>query len=55
MNAPSDYAYQEYTQKNKGRSKDAEEALARGVMLIFSDFGKCKDIVIQTFQSYARL
>ena len=35
-------AYQEYTQKNKGRSKDAEEALAR-VMLIFSDFGKCKD------------
>lgn len=36
-------AYQEYTQKNKGRSKDAEEALARGVMLIFSDFGKCKD------------
>ena len=34
---------QEYTQKNKGRSKDAEEALARGVMLIFSDFGKCKD------------
>ena len=36
-------AYQEYTQKNKGRSKDAEEALARGVMLIFSDFGKCRD------------
>ena len=36
-------AYQEYTQKNKGRSKDAEEALARGLMLIFSDFGKCKD------------
>ena len=36
-------AYQEYMQKNKGRSKDAEEALARGVMLIFSDFGKCKD------------
>ena len=35
--------YQEYTQKNKGRSKDAEEALARGLMLIFSDFGKCKD------------
>ena len=35
-------AYQEYTQKNKGRSKDAEEALARGLMLIFSDFGKCK-------------
>lgn len=36
-------AYQEYTQKNKGRSMDAEEALARGLMLIFSDFGKCKD------------
>lgn len=33
----------EHTQKNKGRSKDAEEALARGLMLIFSDFGKCKD------------
>ena len=36
-------AYQEYTHKSKGRYKEAEEALARGMMLIFSDFGKCKD------------
>ena len=36
-------AYQEYTDKSKGRSKEAGEALARGMMLIFSDFGKCKD------------
>ncbi len=36
-------AYKEYTQKSKRRSKESKEALARGMMLIFSDFGKCKD------------
>ena len=35
-------AYQEFSEKNKGRSKEAEEALARGLMSIFADFGRCK-------------
>ena len=36
-------AYQEFSGKAKGRSREAEEALARGMMTIFSDFGKCRD------------
>ena len=36
-------AYQEYAQKSNGRSKEAAAALANGMMLIFADFGKCKD------------
>lgn len=35
-------AYQEFSVKSKGRSKEAEEALAGGLMMIFSDFGKYK-------------
>ena len=37
-------AYQEFSGKTKGRSKEAEEALARGMMTIFADFGKCRDV-----------
>lgn len=36
-------AYQAFSGKAKGRSKEAEEALARGMMTIFADFGKCRD------------
>ncbi len=36
-------AYQEFAEKSKGRSKETEEGLARGIMTIFSDFGKHKD------------
>ena len=36
-------AYQEFAGKSKGRSKEAKEALARGMMTIFTDFGKRKD------------
>ena len=36
-------AYQEFSGKAKGRSREAEEALARGMMTIFSDFGKRRD------------
>lgn len=36
-------AYKEFAVKNKGRSKEMEEALARGMMAIFENFGKCKD------------
>ena len=36
-------AYREFAEKSKGRSKEAEEALANGMMTIFADFGKCKD------------
>ena len=35
-------AYQEFSEKSKGRSKEAEEALAHGMMTIFEDFGKCR-------------
>ena len=35
-------AYQEFSEKSKGRSQEAEEALAHGMMTIFKDFGKCK-------------
>ena len=37
-------AYQEFSGKAKGRSKEAEEALARGMMTIFADFGKRRDM-----------
>ena len=36
-------AYREFSQKSKGRSKEAEEALAHGMITIFEDFGKCRD------------
>lgn len=36
-------AYREFADKSKGRSRKMEEALARGMMTIFEDFGKCKD------------
>ncbi len=36
-------AYAEYTEKSKGRSKQAENALAEGMMLIFAQFGKVKE------------
>ena len=36
-------AYAEFTEKSKGRSKEAENALAEGMMSIFADFGKCRD------------
>lgn len=35
-------AYQVFSGKAKGRSKETEEALARGMMTIFADFGKCR-------------
>ena len=36
-------AYTEFEQKNRGRSKESEEALARGLMTIFEEFGKLKN------------
>jgi len=36
-------AYQAFAEKSRGRSKEAEEALGRGLMMIFEDFGKCGD------------
>ncbi len=36
-------AYRDFAEKSKGRSKETEEALAEGMMAIFSDFGRCKD------------
>lgn len=36
-------AYTEFSEKSKGRSKEAEEALGLGLMSIFEDFGKCKE------------
>ena len=36
-------AYREFAAKSKGRSKEAEEALARGMMLLFADLGHCKE------------
>ena len=36
-------AYREFTVKNKGRSREAQKALAGGLMLIFEEFGKYKD------------
>lgn len=36
-------AYREFSVKSQGRSKEAEEALARGLMTIFEDFGKCRE------------
>ena len=37
-------AYQAFAEKSKGRSKEAEEALGRGLMMIFVDFGKCREM-----------
>ena len=37
-------AYQAFAEKSKGRNKEAEEALGRGLMMIFEDFGRCKDV-----------
>ena len=37
-------AYQAFAEKSKGRSKEAEEALGRGLMMIFEDFGRCRDV-----------
>lgn len=37
-------AYREYSAKSKGRSKEAEEAIGRGLMMIFADFGRCRDV-----------
>lgn len=36
-------AFREYEEKSKGRSADAEDALAAGLTAIFADFGKCKN------------
>lgn len=36
-------AYREYSAKSKGRSKEAEEAIGRGLMMIFADFGRYRD------------
>ena len=36
-------AYAEYADKSRGRTKETEASLAEGLMLIFADFGKCKD------------
>lgn len=37
-------AYQAFAEKSKGRNKEAEEALGRGLMMIFEDFGRCRDV-----------
>lgn len=37
-------AYRAFVEKSKGRSKEAEEALGRGLMMIFEDFGKCRNV-----------
>lgn len=36
-------AYKEFSEKSKGRSKESEEMLGRGMMGIFEDFGKIKN------------
>ena len=36
-------AYAEYAEKCKGRTEEAENALAEGMMLLFAQFGKVKD------------
>ena len=36
-------AYKEFSEKSKGRSKDMEMNIAKGLMTIFEDFGKCRD------------
>lgn len=36
-------AYREFADKSKGRAKETEEEIARGMMLIFADFGKIKE------------
>lgn len=36
-------AYGEFMEKSKCRSKETDEAIANGLMMIFSDFGKIKD------------
>lgn len=37
-------AYQAFVKKSKGRSIEAKEALGRGLMMIFEDFGRCRDV-----------
>ena len=36
-------AYAAFSEKNKGRSEEMQEALARGLMTIFEDFGKYRN------------
>ena len=36
-------AYAEYTNKTENRSRQAQAAIAEGLMRIFSDFGHCKE------------
>lgn len=36
-------AYQEFSEKSKGRSKETEQGLAQGLMDIFREFGTCRD------------
>lgn len=36
-------AYREFSEKSKGRTPQMEEALGRGLMLLFADFGKVRD------------
>ena len=36
-------AYKEFSDKSNGRSKEADNAIANGLMIIFTDFGKIKD------------
>ena len=36
-------AYREFSEKSKGRTPQTEEALGRGLMLLFADFGKVRD------------
>lgn len=36
-------AYKEFSAKSKGRSKETENAIGGGLMMIFADFGKIRD------------
>jgi len=36
-------AYKEFSEKHKGRSREAEQAIAHGMMTIFEDFGQIKN------------
>lgn len=46
-------AYREFAEKSKGRSREATEAIAEGLMLIFSDFGKYKDTDPAAYEAQA--
>lgn len=35
--------YRDFEAKSKGRSKEAERAIAEGMMTIFADFGRCRE------------